>query len=173
MKRLVPEGTKIMSGKIIIREVRREDNEVLARIIRKVFDEHDAPRTGTVYSDPTTDNLFGLFRDKRSVLFVAEQDGDLLGCCGIYPTPGLDAGYAELVKFYLVENGRGRGLGRKLMEMCFHSAREMGYSKIYLESMPQFSRAVSMYEKLGFRKLDGPLGNSGHTSCDIWMIREL
>jgi putative acetyltransferase len=162
-----------MKEKIIIREIREEDNTVLAGIIREVFDEHLAPRTGTVYSDPTTDDLFGLFRDERSVLFVAELDGEILGCCGIFPTSGLDPGYAELVKFYLVENARGRGLGRKLMEMCFQSAREMGYRKIYLESMPQFSRAVFMYEKLGFRQLDGPLGNSGHTSCDIWMVREL
>jgi putative acetyltransferase len=63
--------------------------------------------------------------------------------------------------------------GRKLMKMCFHAAKDLGYRKIYLESMPQFSRAVTMYEKLGFTKLNGPLGNSGHTSCDIWMIKEL
>jgi putative acetyltransferase len=162
-----------MNERITIREIRKEDNAVLAEIIREVFEEHGAPRTGTVYSDPTTDNLFELFQIEKSMIFVAELNDEILGCCGIFPTTGLDAGCAELVKFYLVEKIRGKGLGRKLMKMCFQAARDMGYRKIYLESMPQFSKAVNMYEKLGFRKLNGPLGNSGHTSCDIWMIKEL
>ena len=75
---------------MIIRKIRREDNLHLARMIREVFEEFDAPRAGTVYSDPTTDDLYGLFRESGSVLWVAEQNGLALGCCGIYPTPGLD-----------------------------------------------------------------------------------
>jgi putative acetyltransferase len=60
-----------------------------------------------------------------------------------------------------------------MMRMCIQSARELGYEKLYLESMPHFSKAVRIYEKLGFRELDGPLGNSGHTTCSIWMLLEL
>jgi putative acetyltransferase len=142
-------------------------------MIRQVFKEHDAPQSGTVFSDPTTDDLFGLFRKTRSVLWVAELDGLPVGCCGIYPTEGLENKCAELVKYYLAESERGRGTGRQLMEKCIDSARDMAYQKLYLESMPHFSKAVRIYEKLGFRKLSGPLGNSGHTTCNIWMLLEL
>ena len=162
-----------MHSAVIFREVKKEDNVPLARMIRQVFKEHDAPQSGTVFSDPTTDDLFGLFRKTRSVLWVAELDGLPVGCCGIYPTEGLENKCAELVKYYLAESERGRGTGRQLMEKCIDSARDMAYQKLYLESMPHFSKAVRIYEKLGFRKLSGPLGNSGHTTCNIWMLLEL
>jgi putative acetyltransferase len=162
-----------MHSAVIFREIKKEDNVHLARMIRQVFKEHDAPQSGTVFSDPTTDDLFGLFRKTRSVLWVAELDGLPVGCCGIYPTEGLENKCAELVKYYLAESERGRGTGRQLMEKCIDSARDMAYQKLYLESMPHFSKAVRIYEKLGFRKLSGPLGNSGHTTCNIWMLLEL
>jgi len=157
----------------VYRKVKREDNQPLASMIRQVFEEHEAPRHGTVYSDPTTDDLHGLFRTRGSVLWVAEVDGIPAGCCGVYPTEGLESGCAELVKYYLSEKIRGKGIGRKLMQMCIQSAREIGYEKLYLESMPHFSKAVRIYEKLGFRELTQPLGNSGHTTCSIWMLLEL
>ena len=162
-----------MHSAVIFREVKKEDNVLLARMIRQVFKEHDAPQSGTVFSDPTTDDLFGLFRKSSSVLWVAELDGIALGCCGIYPTEGLENSCAELVKYYLAESERGKGTGRKLMELCIASARKLGYKKLYIESMPHFSKAVRIYEKLGFRILSSPLGNSGHTTCNIWMLLEL
>ena len=162
-----------MQSAVIFRKIEKADNPALANMIRQVFLEHDAPQKGTVFSDPTTDDLFGLFRKSRSVLWVAERDGVPEGCCGIYPTDGLENNCAELVKYYLAENGRGMGTGRQLMEMCIDSAREMRYKKLYLESMPHFSKAVRIYEKLGFDHLPGPLGNSGHTGCNIWMTLEL
>jgi putative acetyltransferase len=158
---------------IVIREVKKDDNMVLAQVIREVFEEHDAPRKGTVYSDPTTDNLFELFQAPESILWVAETYGTILGCCGIYPTEGLPEDYVELVKFYLTPEARGRGIGKELMERCISSAIEFGYKKLYLESLSQFSKAVSIYEKQGFRKLSQPLGNSKHSTCNIWMIKDL
>ena len=162
-----------MQSAVIFRKVRKDDNPVLAGMIRKVFREHAAPQAGTVYSDPSTDDLYGLFRNNRSVLWVAEINGVPEGCCGIFPTEGLESNCAELVKYYLAENGRGKGTGRTLMEMCIDSARELGYARLYLESMPHFSKAVRIYEKLGFKHLPGPMGNSGHTGCNIWMILDL
>ena len=162
-----------MQSELIFRKVKKVDNTALASMIRQVFREHNAPRFGTVYSDPTTDDLYGLFRESRSVLWVAEIDGVPEGCCGIFPTEGLETDCAELVKYYLAENGRGKGIGRQLMENCIDSAREMGYKKLYLESMPHFSKAVRIYEKLGFTHISGPLGNSGHTGCSIWMTLDL
>jgi len=162
-----------MQSSVFYREVQIEDNEALAAMIREVFMEHEAPREGTVFSDPTTDDLYGLFRRSGSVLWVAEVNGIPKGCCGIYPTEGLAESCAELVKYYLAPLERGRGIGRKLMEKCIDSARRTGYRQLYLESLPHFSKAVDIYEKLGFRTLDKPLGNSGHPSCNIWMLLDL
>lgn len=158
---------------LIIRKVALKDNLLLATMIRRVFEEFDAPRINTVYSDPKTNNLYGLFQNERSVLWVAEVDGKASGCCGIYPTEGLEKGCAELSKFYLDKSIRGKGIGKTLMMRCIQSAKKMNYKKLYLESMPQFADAVSMYEKYGFIKIDHALGNSGHTSCNIWMVKDI
>ncbi|GEJ45965.1 MULTISPECIES: GNAT family N-acetyltransferase [unclassified Chryseobacterium] len=155
----------------IIRKIEKLDNEALLKIIRAVFEEHDAPKEGTVYSDPTTADLYALFSKESAVLWVAEVDGVVVGCCGIYPTDGLPAGCAELVKFYLDPTARGLGIGKALMKKSIESAKSLRYDKIYLESFPEFSKAVKMYRNLGFRLLENPLGNSGHHACSIWMLR--
>lgn len=128
---------------------------------------------GTVYTDPTTDNLFELFQAEKSTYWVAEENGKLLGGCGIFPTRGLPEGYVELVKFYLSADARGEGIGKLLMQVNVNTARSLGYKKLYLESFPQLEEAVSIYTKQGFEYLDGPLGNSGHHACTIWMEKEL
>ena len=132
---------------IIIRKVKPEDNLELATLIREVFVEHDAPKIGTVYSDPTTDNLNQLFKKSKSLLWVATDDKNILGCCGIYPTEGLPESCAELVKFYLAPAARGKGIGKKLMEQSINSAIEFGYHSLYIESLEEFSAAVRIYEK--------------------------
>jgi putative acetyltransferase len=159
---------------VTIRNIKKEDNEDLARIIRASLIEFDVPKQGTVYSDPTTDQLFELFNNARnSCYFIAEEDGGIIGGCGIYPTEGLPSGYAELVKLYLTAATRGKGIGRILIEKCFEAAAELGYTHLYLESFPQLAKAVGMYEKAGFKPLDKALGNSGHFACTIWMVKEL
>lgn len=160
-------------GKLFIREVQKADNEDLSKLIKNTFEEFNAPKEGTVYSDPTTSDLFSLFRHEGSILWVGEIDGIISGCCGIYPTEGLPEDCAELVKFYLRPEPRGKGLGKTLMNQSIESAKDMGYKHLYLESLPEFSTAVKMYENLGFRLLDKPLGSSGHHSCTLWMLLDL
>lgn len=155
------------------RQVEPNDNLALAQMIRQVFIEHDAPKEGTVYSDPTTDDLFSLFRQANSALWVLELDDKVMGCCGIYPTAGLPEGCVELVKFYLSSDARGSGWGRGLMENCMNSARYFGYKQVYIETLPIFDKAIKMYEKEGFVRLNKALGNSGHTTCNVWMLKDL
>lgn len=161
------------SIEVSIRKAQKADNQALAILIRKAFGEHNAPTAGTVYSDPTTDNLYELFKKQKSALWVAEENGKILGCCGVYPTEGLPAHCVELVKFYLLAKARGKGTGTRLMQRCIQYARKSGYTQLYLESLPQFANAVRMYKKSGFEKLEKPLGDSGHSSCNIWMIKYL
>ena len=156
-----------------IRKIKKEDNVPLSKMIRQVFVEYDAPREGTVFSDPTTDYLYELFQTENSLLWVADIDNKAVGCCGIYPTTGLPEDHVELVKFYLSTQWRGKGIGKLLMEKSIASASALGYSALYLESLPDFSTAVRMYEKQGFMTLQQPLGDSGHTSCNIWMLKQL
>ncbi|WP_375419010.1 GNAT family N-acetyltransferase [uncultured Hymenobacter sp.] len=156
----------------LIRPIRPADNAALAAIIRATLAEFGAAKPGTVYYDPTTDHLHELFQAPRSQYFVAEAaDGAVLGGVGIFPTPGLGPGVAELVKVYLRHAARGTGLGRRLIEQSLTWAREAGFQQIYLETLPELTQAVPLYERLGFAYLPGPLGQSGHFGCTIWMLR--
>ena len=157
----------------VIRHIEPGDNKALATIIRKSLEEFKANKPGTVYFDNTTDHLAAVFTVKGSIYFVAELDGEIIGGGGIYPTANLDEGTCELVKLYLSPKGRGKGVGKLLMEQCIAAAKELGYKKIYLETMPELTIAIPMYEKYGFTYLPAALGCSGHTGCDVWMIKDL
>lgn len=156
-----------------IRPIEPGDNVELAKVIRGALTEFGANKPGTVYFDPTTDALYELFRTPGSYYYVATIDQQVVGGCGIFPTDNLPEGTCELVKLYLAKEARGTGLGKQLMEESMRWAKANGYSQVYLESMPELAKAVSIYEKVGFKSLDGPLGNSGHCGCDIWMLKAL
>lgn len=156
-----------------IREIKPEDNAELARVIRSILEEHGVARPGTVYTDPTTDQLFQLFETEGSIYYVATDHGRIIGGCGIYPTKGLPDGMSELVKLYLISEYRGKGIGRELMLRSIAFAKEWGYDSLYLETMDELSSAIQLYKDLGFETLDGPLGETGHFACEIRMVKKL
>jgi putative acetyltransferase len=158
---------------LIIRTIQPGDDKALATIIRDTLTEFKANKPGTVYYDDTTDHLSDTFKTANSIYFVAVQAAEIIGGGGIYPTANLPPGTCELVKLYLSPKTRGKGVGKTLMEKCIAAAKEMGYSKIYLETMPELTIAIPMYEKFGFTYLPAAQGSSGHTGCDVWMIKEL
>jgi putative acetyltransferase len=157
----------------IIRTIEPGDNKALAKIIRDSLEEFKANKPGTVYFDETTDHLSEVFKTPGSIYFVVELSGEISGGGGIYPTANLQAGTCELVKLYLAANARGKGVGKLLMQQCIAAAKYLGYKKIYLETMPELTIAIPMYEKMGFTYLQAAQGCSGHTGCDVWMIKDL
>jgi putative acetyltransferase len=162
-----------MSSPVTIRTIQPADNPALAVIIRNALAEFGANKPGTVYFDATTDALYELFQQPGSIYYVAEMNGELIGGAGIFPSPGLPDGTCELVKMYLSPVARGKGIGRSLIEKALEFAAAAGYRNVYIETMPELRKAMSVYEKFGFQYLDGPLGNTGHFGCDIWMLKSL
>ena len=158
---------------VTIRDLRIEDNPALAKVVKDTLAEFSANHPNTVYYDPTTDALFEVFQTPRSKYFLAELNNKVVGGGGIYPTDGLPPDTCELVKMYLLPEARGFGLGRTLIEKCIEAAAENGFKKVYLETMPELKQALSVYEKFGFEYLKGPMGNSGHTGCSLWMLKKL
>ena len=156
---------------ISYRLIEKKDNPYLAQIIRNVLTEFNANKPGTVFTDTTTDSLYELFQTTNSSYWVVEENQKLLGGCSLFPTLGLPDGCIELVKLYLTEESRGKGIGKTLLELAINFAEEKGYKQIYLESLPQLNMAIDLYEKMGFQHLDNPLGNSGHFACNLWMIK--
>ena len=158
---------------IIIRPIQQEDNTKIAAIIRGVFDELGAPKTGTAYADPVLDRLSTAYDGEKAVYYVAVIDGNVIAGAGIAPLENGPAGVCELQKMYASAAARGRGVGAKLMEACLKAAADFGYSQCYLETLPYMEAAQKLYKKYGFRYLNAPLGNTGHSSCPVWMLKEI
>jgi putative acetyltransferase len=158
---------------VLIRTIQPTDNPVLSKIVKNTLAEFGANHPNTVYYDPTTDALYELFQKTGAAYFVAEMNNEIVGGGGIYPTDGLPDNTCELVKMYLLPQARGHGLGRTLIEKCIHTATELGFKQVYLESMPELKQALKVYAKFGFEYLKGPMGNSGHTGCSLWMLKSL
>jgi putative acetyltransferase len=74
---------------------------------------------------------------------------------------------------YLLPQARGAGLGRSLIQRCIDFAINAGYKNIYLETMPELKTALKTYEKFGFKYLKGPMGDTGHHGCELWMLLRL
>lgn len=158
---------------MIFRPIQQGDNASLAAIIRRSIEALNLPTEGTAHSDPTTDFLFELFQKPLSGYIVVEEASEVIGGCGIYPSNGLPTHHAELVRFFLDPKARGLGIGNELMQRCEKLAMEMGYTYLYLESFPDMEAAIHLYEKFGYQRLTQPLGNTGHFSCNVWMLKQL
>ncbi len=100
-------------------------------------------------------------------------DGEIIGGAGIYPSNGLPEKTSELVKMYLRPSARGKGLGRTLIGKSLGFAKAAGYTQVYLETMPELQQAANVYRKFGFNDLSGPMGNTGHFFCEVWMLKKL
>lgn len=157
----------------IIRKIKQEDNQAIAQLIRSVFDEMEIPKVGTAYEDPYLDLMFEEYSKPKSVYFVVENEGEIVGCAGIAPLENEDPAICELQKMYFMPKTRGLGIGSELMGKCLEQARNFGFEKCYIETMPFMHAAQKLYKKSGFEYLNAPLGNTGHNSCPVWMLKVL
>ena len=164
---------ELLLSDIAIRPIEPRDNAAIAKVIRDTLAEFGANHPGTVYFDPTTDHLSDLFNVPGAMYNVAVYNNLIVGGGGIFPSDGLPPDTCELVKMYLLPDVRGIGLGKKLIGECLLSAKRLGFEKVYLESMPELTKALTVYETFGFQYLDGPLGNTGHFGCERWMLKTI
>lgn len=156
-----------------IRTIQQTDNVSIATVIRSVLIEHNVPKVGTAYADVSLDSMFETYTAPTSCYFVVEKEGKIIGGAGISPLENEVATICELQKMYFLPEARGLGVGTAMMEKCLAFAQSVGFEKCYLETMPYMHAAQKLYLKYGFHYLDSPMGCTGHTSCPVWMLKEL
>ena len=157
----------------IIREIRAEDNPKIARAIRAVLIEYGVPKVGTAYADLALDCMEETYDAPKKRYYVVASDHEILGGAGIAPLDNYNGNICELQKMYFTKPIRGIGLGTEMMETCLTFAKQAGFEKCYLETMPYMDDARKLYSKVGFKGLDKPMGDTGHYSCTVWMIKDL
>jgi putative acetyltransferase len=156
-----------------IRPIRRADDNAVAAIIRGVMTEFGAVGQGYSINDPEVDAMSRHYPPPQSRFWVIEHQGRLVGCGGIGPLADGPAGTCELRKMYFLPEVRGFGLGTRLQNQCLTAARAAGYDACNLETLASKSGARHLYRKHGFTDLDGPMGATGHSGCNAWMVKSI
>ena len=158
---------------IVIREIETKDDVQVARVIREVLIEMGVPKVGTAYADKSLDEMTATYTKEKATYFVIVDQGKIIGGAGIAPLDNCPENICELQKMYFLPIARGKGLGANMMEICLKKAKSFGYEKCYLETLPFMKDATKLYIKSGFKDLEGPLGDTGHYSCNVWMLKTL
>jgi putative acetyltransferase len=161
------------NSKWIIRKINKSDNASLFEILTTVMIEFKVPQEGTALSDPELKKMFEAYQIKRSVYFIIEKNNKIFGGAGISQLKNSKENICELQKMYFLNEARGIGMGKKMIKMCIAEAINFGFKKCYIETMHNMKSAQKLYLSQGFNYLDYPLGNTGHSSCPVWMLKEL
>lgn len=157
----------------IIREIQQKDNPKIATAIREVLIEYGVPKVGTAYADTILDTLFEAYKEDDSVYYVVKKNGEIYGGAGIKQLDNYKGNICELQKMYFKPEVRGIGLGSRMMEIYLQKAADFGFKQCYLETLPYMEEARKLYRKVGFKDLDAPMGNTGHYSCNLWVLKDL
>jgi putative acetyltransferase len=161
------------TGVFQIRPIEPRDDAAVAAIIRTVMPQFGAVGDGFAINDPEVDWMQRAYARPRSAYFVVERNGVVQGGAGIAPLEGGDDGTCELRKMYFLEALRGLGAGAAVMGRCLDAARGFGFSRCYLETLRGMDAAMRLYERTGFRRIDGPLGATGHGGCNTFYVLDL
>lgn len=157
----------------VIRPIAREDNPGMAHVIRAVMTEFGCTAQGFAIHDPEVDAMYETYSRKKSAYFVIADNGNVAGGGGVAPLKGGDKDTCELQKFYILPEWRGLGYGQQLLEKNLAAARAFGFRRAYIETTAQMNHAAALYRHAGFTPIKGPLGDTGHFSCDRWYAMEL
>ena len=118
---------------------------------------------GTIYAqeygfDPTVEayiagplSEFVLAASSRERLWVAERDGQIVGCIGIVAASDVTA---QLRWFLIMPSARGTGLGKQLLNEAITFCKESGYRNVILWTITALKAAAHLYQAAGFRKVE-------------------
>ncbi|MDA0147789.1 GNAT family N-acetyltransferase [Vibrio sp. LaRot3] len=158
---------------LVITPIEAQHDHEICQIIKAVGEEFGAVGEGFGPSDIEVEAMSHHYTlSNKSLYLVASVNGEIVGGCGLAPFAGSNS-ICELKKLFLLPQGRGHGLGRKLSEQCFEFAKQQGFTQCYLDTLASMTAAIALYEKLGFEHLSAPLAETEHGGCDVWMLKEL
>ncbi len=101
-------------------------------------------------------------------LFVAEDDGEIVGCVAYEPW---GEGRCRMKRMYVLDEARGKGIGRALAEMTMAEAKKAGYTTMVLDTTKSMDAARKLYASLGFEEWDADY--KAPCNDTIYMRREL
>ena len=129
---------------MVVSEVTECDDELVEAFDRLI------PQLSSSNPPPTASQLRAIVESDASILFVAREDGRIVGSLtlALFPIPtGLRSWIEDVV---VDEAARGAGVGRKLNEAALDRAAAEGARTVDLTSRPSREAANRLYKRLGF-----------------------
>lgn len=155
-----------------IREIQPHDNAQVEAVIRSCLIEFGANHEGTAWEDPYLGRFSEVYAAPGRAYWVAlDAANNVVGGVGIGELPGAPS-VCELQKMYCLPRARGTGVAKALLETALAFATKH-YERCYLETLENMAAAQRFYEKHGFARIQEPLGNTGHYSCDVLYLKDL
>lgn len=160
-----------------LRPIQIEDNDPLKCLIIQIVKDFKVNQSEYLANTEELSHLFEQFNHPGSCYWVIinSKTQQLVGGGGIKPLIGSSKSepIAELQKLYLHPAIRKQGLGQAVVSRLETFAQHWGYQKIYLECVEEMKAAIAFYTKLGYQTIPQRLGNTGHQSCQHFMIKTL
>jgi len=121
--------------------------------VRKLFAEY-AKSLGISLNfqnfDAELAGLPGEYQSPGGCLLVAKLDDQIAGCVAMRR---IDAQACEMKRLYVRPQFQGQQIGKKLAESVIGKARELGYARMRLDTLPSMKSARSLYASLGFKEI--------------------
>jgi ribosomal protein S18 acetylase RimI-like enzyme len=100
-------------------------------------------------------HLPGPYAPPDGALLLAFRNSDVLGCIALKRLP---PEVAEIKRLYVVQQGRGLGVGKALVAAILKEAARLGYREIKLDTLPHMIQAIALYRSFGFAPI-APYGS--------------
>ncbi|MEA2164497.1 MAG: hypothetical protein QOK37_2624 [Thermoanaerobaculia bacterium] len=119
-------------------------------IVRALFTEY-AASLDVDLSFQDFDHELATLADFYELILVARDDDRAAGCAALRR---LDDATCEMKRLYVRPEFRGHNLGRTLGERIIDEARQAGYTRMRLDTLPSMTSAIPLYESLGFAEIE-------------------
>lgn len=119
--------------------------------------------------DTEVAGLPGEYRAPAGCILLAVRQQKAAGCVALRP---LGPGICEMKRLYVKPEFRGHRIGRELAEAIVEEARRLGYTRMRLDTVRSMTRAIGIYESLGFARIDAYRHNPLEEVCYMEFVLE-
>ncbi|SKC99793.1 N-acetylglutamate synthase, GNAT family [Burkholderia sp. CF099] len=141
---------------IDIRPARFPDDIDVVRAIFREYADGLGIDLGFQAFDQELAALPGKYSPPRGTILLAWRDERVIGCVALR---AFEFDICEMKRLYVRPEGRGHQIGTLLAQAVVHAAKEAGYRRMRLDTLPSMKSAQRLYASLGFRPISAYVFN--------------